>query len=112
MNEKNYTDMYGPTLSTFYDKGFIPGRMISGSKTFYRKNYPNNEVYFNANIFVLDEGKIWWGDLDLTRDKEILEDISISCGKKLYVLRELDGRFENEAPSNSFIMERAIAVIG
>jgi hypothetical protein len=62
------------------------GRMISGSKSGYMKRNPGNEVYFNANIFVLGEGKIWWGDLDLTKDREVLTEISASCGKKFYIL--------------------------
>ena len=31
--------------------GFYNGRMISHSKSFYRKIFPYNQVYFNANIF-------------------------------------------------------------
>ena len=32
--------------------GFYNGRMISHSKSFYRKTFPYNQVYFNANIFI------------------------------------------------------------
>lgn len=96
---------------SFYDRGFIPGRMISGSKTRYREKYPDNEVYFNANIFLLGEGKIWYGDLDITLDKEILQSIASDMGKSIYVLRELDGRFENEELPDHEILKRALVTI-
>jgi hypothetical protein len=111
-NEINYKEIYGEILGSFYEQGFISGRMISNSKSGYRQRNPDNEVYFNANIFALGEGKVWWGDLDLTKDRETLEKISVSCGKKLYVLRELDGRFENEDSDDTRVLKYAVAVIG
>lgn len=109
--ESNYYETLGPTKGAFYEAGYIPGRMISASKSGYRLKYPDNEVYFNANIFVLGEGKIWWGDIDITRDREVLEKISKDCGKKLYILREMDGRFENENASDEHILKCAVAII-
>ena len=97
--------------STFYDSGFIPGRMIAGSKSTYRSKYPDNEVYFNANIFVLGEGKIWFGDVDITRDSDQLKAIASSIGKTLYVVRELDGRFENENLSDPEIIKNSVTSI-
>jgi hypothetical protein len=95
----------------FYDEGFIPGRMISWSKSDYRQKFPENEVYFNANIFLLGEGKVWYGDVDVTRDSEILQKISTALGKSLYILRELDGRFEKEELSDSEILKLATKTI-
>ena len=92
----------------FYSKGFIPGRMISGSKSRYRDLYPDNEVYFNANVFVLGEGKIWHGDLDLTRDKDSLGEIAREIWKNLFILSEMDGRFENENRTDSDIIKFAV----
>jgi len=92
---------------SFRNNGFHIGRMISGSKSGYRERNPNNEVYFNANIFTLEEGKVWYGDLDLTKDLSILETIAKSTGKDLYILREMDGRFENENPSQAHIIKAA-----
>lgn len=92
----------------FYSRGFIPGRMISGSKSRYMDLYPDHDVYFNANVFVLGEGKIWHGDLDITRDKESLEEIAREIGKDLFILREMDGRFENENRSDSDIIKFAV----
>lgn len=91
----------------FHSKGLILGRLISGSKSRYREQYPNNEVYFNANVFVLGEGKIWYGDLDITRDGEILEEIAREIGKNLFILKEMDGRFGNENLSDVEILKLA-----
>jgi len=75
------------------------GRMISGSKSGYRKVYPENVPVFNANIVIEDGGKyvkVWHGDVDLTIDAEKLLKASEKTGKKLYVLYEMDARFDRE----------------
>ena len=72
-----------------------PGKIISGSKSGYRKSRPENLTVFNANLCI-DEGKVWYGDIDVTRLKSLLQEIADLTGKKLYVLFESDGRFEHE----------------
>jgi hypothetical protein len=72
-----------------------PGHIVSGSKSCYRENNPGNLVIFNSNVCT-DEGKIWWGDIDITLSKDELSEIAIAEGKTIYVLYEMDGRFENE----------------
>jgi hypothetical protein len=72
-----------------------PGRMISGSKSGYRDRNPNNLVVFNSNICT-DAGKIWFGDVDVTADLNVLCEAAKSSNSKFYVLYEMDGRFENE----------------
>lgn len=71
------------------------GRMISHSKSGYINLNPNNVVVFNANVCVRS-GKIWYGDLDLTISKKNLIDLSSFIGDEIYVLYEMDARFENE----------------
>ena len=44
--------------------------------TFVGQKYPDNEVYFNCNVFVLGEGKIWYGDLDVTKEIGVLSRIA------------------------------------
>jgi len=95
----------------FIEENLPNGRIISFSKSAYVEKFPDNEVYFNANIFVLGEGKIWYGDIDLTMDREKLEKIASQSGKDLFVLRELDGRFENENIKDSEIIKRAVSKI-
>ena len=93
---------------SFYSRGLIQGRLISSSKSAYREMNPDNEVYFNANIFVLGEGKIWYGDIDITKDGEKLKEIAKEIGRDLFVLREMDGRFENEDKTDSEIIKFAV----
>jgi len=83
------------------------GRMISGSKTFYREAHPTHVVVFNSNVCT-DRGKIWYGDIDITLTEERLKKLSLALKEKLYVLYEMDGRFENE---NSPRRERAVVVV-
>lgn len=71
------------------------GRMISGSKSGYRERHPNNFAIFNANLCVKD-GKFWFGDVDITYDKEILSNFAKDENCEVYVLYEMDGRFDNE----------------
>lgn len=72
----------------FEERGFRAGRLLCYSKSIYRKTYPDNEVYFNANVYS-DEGKVWYGDLDLTLDGPVLEKIAKKAKCKLYVLPEM-----------------------
>jgi hypothetical protein len=81
-----------------------PGRMISGSKSGYRNRFPKNRPGFNANVCV-ESGKIWHGDLDLTLDGERLQQLANELDEKVYVLHEMDARFENE---ESPLLDRAI----
>ena len=75
------------------------GSMISASKSEYRENNPKNLSIFNANVCT-KEGKIWWGDLDVTKSQHVLSDLAYLLGEDLYVLYEMDGRFENEESPN------------
>lgn len=79
----------------------VAGRMISGSKSGYRQVNPDNAVIFNANIIASnletqDHAKVWYGDLDITLDELALNEIAKISGLKLYILYEMDGRFEHE----------------
>ncbi len=71
------------------------GRLISWSKSSYRDKHPDNIVVFNANICVGLE-KIWFGDIDVTLSKDKLIEISKEINDVVFVLSEMDGRFENE----------------
>jgi hypothetical protein len=97
--------------SIFENEKLLSGRIISFSKSVYREEFPDNEIYFNANIFVLGEGKIWYGDIDVTKEKEQLENVAREIGKDLYILREMDGRFGNEELKDSEIITRAMCKI-
>ena len=52
----------------FESHGFNIARMIGGSKSFYRKEYLDDLIVFNANVLMPNYGKVWYGDLNLTED--------------------------------------------
>jgi hypothetical protein len=95
----------------FVSQGLTWGRMISGSKSGYLRNNPNNKVVFNANIFTEEKGKIWWGDLDLTLELDTLKKVAAELKTRLIVLREFDGRFGNEDRPFSEALEIAVEII-
>jgi len=89
----------------------IPGRIVSMSKSGYRREYPDNEVYFNANMLTKSNGKIWFGDLDITVSKSDLEKISKELNEKIYILTEMDCRFDTADLPIEKLLLRAIKVI-
>ena len=94
----------------FREKELTMGQMISGSKTLYRNAFPKNIVCFNGNIFTPKLGKIWWGDIDLTFSTKVLREICEEEQIELIVLREHDGRFENENIEYTKAKSVAVAV--
>lgn len=73
--------------------GLHHGRMISGSKSGYRREHPENVVVFNACIAGDDGAELWWGDLDLTVDEPKLLALAAELGTTLHVLYESDARY-------------------
>jgi len=73
----------------------IPGAMISHSKRLYKEEHPNNKVFFNGNV-IIDNKKVWFGDIDVTYKSKILQELADELNKNIYVIPELDGRFDNE----------------
>lgn len=102
----------GDIYQIFMANQLMTGRMISGSKSGYMEQYPDNQVVFNANIVIESRGKVWHGDLDITRDYENLEKVSEALKEPLYILREMDARFENEDAGFKYWKSRAVAKIG
>lgn len=93
-------------LSIFKKNDLIFGRLVSSSKSLYRKKYPNHKVIFNARIYTKDdyekykntdikdwfkgqELEIWYGDLDLTLDKNKLLKISKELNQNFVITNEL-----------------------
>lgn len=88
-----------PEQSLYLTLGYR-GRMVSFSKSFYGQEKPKNVAIFNANVVLEVNGKcqkLWYGDLDLTLDERKLGELAGRLNATVYVLREMDGRFENEA---------------
>lgn len=84
----------------FRENGFPFARMITGSKSLYRENNPNNIVVFNSKVFLekdfdekLDfftgrEKQIWYGDLDITKDNEKLLNVAKTLELNLIITDE------------------------
>ena len=87
----NIEDILSPAVNQL---GF-PGKMISASTSGYMERNPGCLVLFNSNVCT-EKGKIWWGDLDVTKTKDSLSELAKETGETIYVLFEMDGRFENE----------------
>ena len=85
----------------------FPGALISWSKSDYMDRNPNNIVIFNANVCT-KEGKIWFGDLDITLDIHKLIKLAKSLNTEVYVLYEMDDRFDTE---NSPLLDKYIIKI-
>jgi len=103
------------TSQAFSNHGLMIGRMVN-----HEKRAPEgHDVVWNANVYtpqikkkflrkVMTAHKLWYGDLDLTADREKLEKIATDLAVELYILRERDGRFENEQNPQ---LSRAVAII-
>jgi len=96
------------TLESFKAKGFVIGRMLSFSKTQYRNANPNSVVYFNANIVTVNDGKIWYGDIDLTIDGNKLKELASELNQTIFVLKEMDCRFETANESINETIKKAV----
>jgi hypothetical protein len=64
------------------------GRMISMSKSGYRERNPKSICYFNGCIFDESLKEIWYGDLDITKDKKALNKIAKLSKQIFYVTPE------------------------
>lgn len=73
----------------------LPRGLCLGSKSGYRARHRRHYFIPNANVFCCRDGKVWWGDLDLWRHAEQLEQVARRLRCRLYVLYEFDGRFDN-----------------
>lgn len=101
MNEKITCEN---TEELFNTKGLYCGRMISGNK-----NSPKGcTCVFNANVISPSLGKIWYGDLNLTKEGKKLKEIAEKMGETLYVLREHACRFEHENDPIPVLISNAV----
>lgn len=86
------------------EQKLFAGRIIAGSKI----ALPGCKCVWNANLVSPTKGKVWFGDLNLTREGDKLKLVSIAAGETLYVLREMDCRFETENDSIKALIDRAV----
>ena len=74
----------------------VVGMMLSGSKSGYMKMYKKNLAVFNANVCSKELGKIWFGDLDLSKSENSLKALAKALNQTLYVISEHGARFDRE----------------
>lgn len=51
---------------------------------------------WNANLVTKEQGKIWYGDINLTTEGEYVAALAEELKQTIYVLREHDCRFDTE----------------
>lgn len=92
---------------TFESLGLPMGRCF-GSKSGYASAHSKHDFIPNANVFSRRGGKLWWGDLDLERDRPALERVARRLGCRLYVLSEQNGRFEEAVRPHAAVVRDAV----
>ncbi len=92
----------------FEAHNFFGGRMIGGSKSFYRKEHEGDLIVFNANVVMPLFGKVWYGDLNLTEDYLVLREIAECLDTTLHVLWEMDARFGEEMKPLNELLDKAV----
>ena len=101
---------FEPTMDfyeVFQRHGLYPGRMISGGKT-----APKGHVaVFNSNIVIEKHGKIWYGDINITLERDKLQAVANELCRDLYILREHDARFDKENAGIVYWKKHAVTVI-
>lgn len=80
-------DQFGPE-----DHVMRCGRMMSGSKIAPE----GQDCVWNANLVTKEQGKIWYGDINLTTEGKYVADLAEELGETIYVLHGHDCRFTTE----------------
>jgi hypothetical protein len=70
------------------------GRLLSGSKSGYRRRHPDHEVHFNACLFGDDGTQLWFGDIDLTIETARLQKLANRLGRRVILTPEWPYRFD------------------
>ena len=100
---------YQPVNKTKIAEGILGhcARLISWSKSTYRRAYPDHKVVSNANVCTEEDGKIWYGDIDLTLDEGKLKKLDEELDQEMFVLWEMSCRFETEGGKGKEIAKNA-----
>jgi len=83
---------------------------MCGRMLYHSKSMKQPTTIFNANVFNARAKKIWFGDMEIERDKEALLKLSRRLGP-LYILYEMDGRFLEFIPTIGYIKSRAAVTV-
>jgi hypothetical protein len=88
----------------FEKRNWYCGRMLSGSKV----SPKGHKCVWNSNVVTKSQGKVWFGDVDITTDAPLLKEIAAEAGEPLYVLREMDCRFETANDPFNVLVNKAV----
>lgn len=99
------TDKFARISRAAMDLLGYPDRMLYPSKSMGKQT-----TIFNANVYNSRAEKIWYGDLEIERDREALLELSNRLGP-LYILYEMDGRFLRRPPTPARIQSVAPVAI-
>ncbi|MDA8091925.1 MAG: hypothetical protein M0Z52_12305 [Actinomycetota bacterium] len=83
---------------------------MAGRMLYHSKSKAKPTTIFNANIFDSRAKKIWFGDLEIERDRVALLKISNELGH-LYILYEMAGRFLDFVPSKRYVEVKAVVIV-
>jgi hypothetical protein len=83
---------------------------MCGKMLYRSKSMKHPTTIFNANVFNARAKKIWFGGMEIERDKEALLKLSRRLGP-LYILYESDGRFLEFVPTIGYIKSRAAVTV-
>ena len=78
------------------------GRLRFGSKSQGHESAKAKKLIYvpNANVFILDGCKVWYGDwMSDTKTIEEMQKIAGRFDTQFFILREMDGRFLSEPPT-------------
>jgi hypothetical protein len=80
------------------------GRMISAHK----RAPIGCKCVWNANVIVRSQGKVFYGDFNMTTEGKKLQKIAAEIGEPIYILYEHDARFGKENDSVEDLISRAV----
>ena len=82
----------------------------AGRRLFIEKGVNKSSTIFNANIFNEKGERIWFGDIDIYRDRSVLLRLSAKTGD-LFIFNRTDGRFSCQKPSPEQIRNLAAVIV-
>jgi len=87
------------------------GRQITNNKSKYCREHSDDLIIFNANIITEEDGKIWYGDLNVSEDFDNLKNVADHLNEDLYILMEGDARFGYENQPINVLITKARTII-
>lgn len=80
------------------------GRYIHRDENNLKVDISDENMIYNANIYIDGGLKVWFGDLYMDEDtQKTLKEVCTLTSRTLYVLHEMDGRFLSFVPNNEYL---------